>query len=75
MDLLLIPILLSLGGGLIYLSLNGAPRLSLQQLPFNFKRDPFKLNDWMSKRPSPAKHRGGRITACSRTSKPAFLRA
>jgi hypothetical protein len=63
MDLLLIPVLLSLGGGLIYLSLNGAPKVSLEKVPFGFKRDPFKLNDWMSKRPNTNRKPGNRITA------------
>jgi hypothetical protein len=63
MDLLLIPVLLSLGGGLIYLSLNGAPRVSLEKVPFGFKRDPFKLNDWMNKRPNANRKAGNRISA------------
>lgn len=62
MDLLLIPILLSLGGGLIYLSLHGAPKVSFENMPLGFKRDPFKLNDWMTRRPNSAR-RVNRISA------------
>jgi hypothetical protein len=62
MDLLLIPVLLSLGGGLIYLSLNGAPRVSLEKVPFGFRRDPFKLNDWMRKRPTGDRNNAARIS-------------
>ena len=65
MDLLLIPVLLSLGGGLIYLSLNGAPKVSLEKMPLpqGFKRDPFKLNEWVSKRPAATRRSGNRISA------------
>ena len=51
MDLLVIPILLTIGGGLVYLGINGMPRVS--QLPFNLKRQPFLLTDWLKTRPAP----------------------
>jgi len=46
MDLLIIPVLLGLGGGLIYLGANGVPQLS------GLNGEPFKLNNWMKTRTS-----------------------
>ncbi len=62
MDLLLIPILLSLGGGLIYLSLHGAPKVSFENMPLGFKRDPFNLNQWVG-RNSSSRRRGKQVSA------------
>jgi hypothetical protein len=44
MDLLLIPVLLGIGGGLIYLGANGVP-----QLP-SLRGEPFRMADWMKSR-------------------------
>lgn len=62
MDLLLIPILLALGGGLIYLSLHGTPKVSFQNMPLGFKRDPFNLNQWVGQNSS-SRRRGKRVSA------------
>jgi hypothetical protein len=44
MDLLLIPVLLGIGGGLIYLGANGVP-----QLP-GLRGEPFRMSEWMKLR-------------------------
>jgi hypothetical protein len=51
MDLLLIPILLLFGGGLLYFGINGLPDIS--RLPLNLRREPFALTDWLKTRPAP----------------------
>ena len=54
MDLLIIPVLLGLGGGLIYLGAHGVP-----QLP-SLNGEPFKLTDWMKTRSAAGRAPGRR---------------
>jgi hypothetical protein len=57
MDLLVIPVLLLIGGTLIYIGANGMPDLTLSALPLRRNRQPFEVTEWLRTRPSSTKAR------------------